>query len=571
MTNKDVALVLEHIADILELTGESRFKVIAYRRAADVVESLSQDINELADAEKLQKLPGIGAHTAERLEQLLKTGRMRYYEELKLKVPPGLVELTKIRGLGPKTAVVLYEKLAITTVAELEEAINQHKIRDVKGLGAKTEENIARNIEEMEKHEERILLSEAYPVAMEILKQLREQPFVEAAEPAGSLRRMRRTIGDIDLLASSRQPEKVMDFFTEIPQALRVEAKGKTKSTIMHRSGRYVDLRVVVPEEYGSALQYFTGSKEHSVHLRGIAKDRGLKISEYGIFEVKTGQRLGGRTEEEIYSELNLPVFDPEIREDKGEIELAYEGRLPKLITLEDIKGDLHIHTKKSDGLNSMEEMVTKAKELGYSYICISDHSENLKVAGGLTVNELGKQIDYIKQFNKKEKNFRVLVGAELNIDNDGNVDYEDELLAQLDFVGASIHTGFNQSKEQLTNRIIKAIGHPHINLICHPTAEILNQRPAYQLDFPAIFKAAAGTGTILELNSYPNRLDLRADYLREAKRQGVKIAINTDTHNYNHLDFMFYGVAIARRGWLEEGDVVNAWAIEKLLKFVGH
>lgn len=569
MTNKDVANILNHIADILEILGESRFRVVAYRKAASVVESLSQDINDITEAEKLQQLPGIGTHTAQRLEELLKTGRMKYYEEIKRKVPPGLVELTKIRGLGPKTAVVLNEALGVASIGQLKQAIKKHQIRDIKGLGAKTEENILRNLQEMEKHEERILLADAYPVAQEILVQLREQHFVLAAESAGSLRRMKRTIGDIDLLAASKEPDKVMDFFTGIPQAVRVEAKGKTKSTIMHRSGRYVDLRVVGPEEYGSALQYFTGSKEHSIHLRGIAKDRGYKISEYGIFDVKTERRLGGKTEDDIYAKLDLPVFPPEIREDRGEIELAYEGKLPKVITLEDIKGDLHVHSKKSDGLNSVEDMVEKAKELGYSYICISDHAERLKVAGGLTVDELKNQIEYIKKLNRQFKDFKVLVGAELNIDNEGNIDYSDELLAQLDFVSASIHSGFSQSKEQLTSRMVKAIEHPHIDLICHPTAEILNQRPPYQLDLPAVFEAAARTGTVLELNSYPNRLDLRADYLRAAKRRGVKISINTDAHTAGHLQYMFYGVAIARRGWLEKKDVINTWPLEKLLEFV--
>lgn len=569
MTNKDVANILEHIADILELTGESRFKVIAYRKAANVVESLPQDINELADAKELQKLPGIGSHTAQRLEELLKTGRMKYYEEIKNKVPPGLVELTKVRGLGPKTAVILYESLGITSIGELEKAAKEHKIREIKGLGAKTEDNILRNLEEMEKHEKRILLAEAYPIAAEILKQLRKQPFVGDAEAAGSLRRMRRTIGDIDLLASSDEPEKVMDFFTGLPQAVRVEARGKTKSTIMHRSGRYVDLRVVVPQQWGSALQYFTGSVPHSVHLRSIAKDKGYKINEYGIFDVKTEERLGGKTEAEIYGRFDLPVFEPEIREDKGEIEAAYQNRLPELIALDDIKGDLHVHTKRSDGLNSIEDIVAEARRLGYSYICISDHAERLKVAGGLTVDELKQQIDYIKKLNAKEKNFRILVGIELNIDNEGNIDYEEDLLKKLDFVAASIHSGFNQPKEQLTQRMISAIKHPYVNMICHPTAEILNQRLPYQLDIPAVFEEAAKTNTVMELNAYPNRLDLRADLLREAKRWGVKIAINTDAHNKNHLQFMFYGVAIARRGWLEPKDVINTWPVKKILQFV--
>lgn len=569
MTNHDVANILDHIADILELLNESRFRVIAYRKAAGVVDSLTQDINEMPDAKQLQKLPGIGAHTAQRLEELLKTGRMKYYEELKSKVPPGLVELTKIRGFGPKSAVVVYDALGVTTLAELEKAAKEHKIREIKGLGTKTEDNILKNIKEMEQKEARILLAEAYPVAQEIVHNLREQTFVDNAEMAGSLRRMRRTIGDIDLLASSEKPEEVMDFFTTMSSVVEIQAKGKTKSTILHRSGRLVDLRVVTPEEYGSALQYFTGSKEHSVHLRGIAKEKGYKLSEYGIFEVKIGKRLGGRTEEDMYKPLGLPVFAPEMREDKGEIEAAYEGKLPDLITLADIKGDLHVHTKKSDGLNSIEDMVAKAKQLGYSYICISDHAERLKVAGGLTTEELQTQIENIAKLNKKEAGFRILVGVELNIDNEGNVDYNPKLLSKLDFVAASIHMGFNQSKEQLTERMLKAINNPSVNMICHPTAEILNQRRPYQIDLPKIFEAAAQTGTILELNSYPNRLDLRADYLRSAKKAGVKIAINTDAHNKNHLHFMFYGVAIARRGWLESSDVINTWPVEKLLDFV--
>ncbi len=569
MTNKDVAYILSQIADLLEILQESRFRVIAYRKAASVLESLPKDVNDVSEQGRLQELPGIGTHIAERLEELLKTGRMKYFEELKQKVPDGLLELIKIRGLGPKTAVAVYENLGIASVGQLEKAAKEHKIREVKGLGAKVEENIIKNIKEMEKREERILLAEAYPIAQEIIKELRKQPFVVSAETAGSLRRMRRTIGDIDLLASSNEPEKVMDFFAMMSFVVEVEAKGKTKSTITHQDGRKVDLRVVSPDQYGSALQYFTGSKQHSIHLRGIAKDKGLKISEYGIFEAATEKRLGGEIEEDIYSKLNLPVFQPELREDKGEIEAAYEGDLPKLITLKDIKGDLHVHTKKSDGLNSIEDMVSKAKQLGYSYICVSDHAKNLKVAGGLTVKELEMQIKNIKELNKREKNFRVLVGAELNIDNDGNVDYDSSLLARLDFVSASIHTGFNQSKKQLTERMLKAIENSNINLICHPTAEILNQRPPYELDLPVIFKAAAETKTAMELNSYPNRLDLRADYLRAAKKDGVKIAINTDAHNYNHLEYVFYGVAIARRGWLEKKDVINIWGVEKLLKFV--
>ena len=570
MTNQDVADILDNIADILEILGESRFRILAYRKAANVIDTLPEDINDIDTADDLQKLPGIGTHIAERLEELLVTGRMKYFEELKEKVPPGLVELTKVRGLGPRTASLLYEKLGITNLAQLEKAVSEHKVRDVKGLGAKTEANILKNIKEKETFEERILLSESYEIVQDILEQLRSQPYVLMADAAGSLRRMRRTIGDIDLLVSSNEPEKVMDYFITIPQSIGVDAKGKTKSTITDISGRKVDIRVVPPESYGAALQYFTGSKEHSVHLREIAKQKGLKLNEYGVFDSETDKKLGGATEEDMYSRLDLPVIEPELREDHGEIEAAYEKRLPRLVKLEDIKGDLHAHTEKSDGLHTIEDMVAKAKELGYSYICISDHAQNLKVAGGLTVNELEKQIKRIDYLNKKEKDLRVLVGVELNIDNDGGVDYDEKMLKKLDFVAASIHSGFGQSKEQLTKRMITAIENPSVNMICHPTAEIINKRKPYALDLSAVFDAAAKNKTIMELNSFPSRLDLRAGYLRLAKKEGVKIAINTDAHNAKHLDYMFYGVAIARRGWLEKKDVVNTWPVEKLLKFVG-
>ncbi|KKK70589.1 hypothetical protein LCGC14_2922460, partial [marine sediment metagenome] len=321
-------------------------------------------------------------------------------------------------------------------------------------------------MKEKETFEERILLAEGYEIAQEILEQFKTQPYILSAESAGSLRRMKRTIGDIDLLVSSKNPEKVMDFFTQLPQSIGVEAKGKTKSTITHESGRKVDIRVVEPESYGSALQYFTGSKEHSVHLREIAKQKGLKLNEYGVFDAKTNRKLGGAAEEEMYSSLGLPVIEPELREDHGEIEAAYEKRLPRLVKLEDIKGDLHAHTEKSDGLHTIEDMVAKAKELGYSYICISDHAERLKVAGGLSTKELNTQIKRIEDLNKKEKDFRILVGVELNIDNDGGVDYDEQMLKKLDFVAASIHSGFGQSKEQLTKRMITAIENPSVNMI---------------------------------------------------------------------------------------------------------
>jgi DNA polymerase (family 10) len=434
-------------------------------------------------------------------------------------------------------------------------------------MGALSEENVLKGIEQFRKHRERILLYEALPLAQKIIDELKAQSFVERAEMAGSLRRRKETIGDIDLLASSQEPAKVADFFTRLPDVIRIVGKGESKSTVVMKNGLQVDLRAVSPDEYGSALQYFTGSKEHSIHLRGIAKDRGMKISEYGIFDVKTDKRLGGKTEEEIYERLGMDAPPAIIREDRGEIEAAAAHQLPDLIKLSDLKGDLHVHSIWSDGHSSLEQLVDLARQLGYVYLGICDHAEKLKVAGGLSVKELEKRQTEIDKLNSSAADFRLLSGIELNIDNTGGVDYPDEILAGFDIVVGSIHSGFGQSREHLTERMITAMNNPHIDIIGHPTGRILGKREPYQLDLEAVFKAAAGSGTILELNSYPDRLDLRDDYLMAAKKLGCKFAINTDAHAASQLHFIEYGIFTAQRGWLEAEDVINTYPLERLIK----
>ncbi|HZD59465.1 MAG TPA: DNA polymerase/3'-5' exonuclease PolX [Anaerolineae bacterium] len=573
ISNEEIAQILDEIGDMLDIMGESTFRVRAYHRAASSIRGLTRPAVEIYDqggVKALDAIPGVGSHTAQRLEQLITTGHLPYYDELKQKVPIPLTELMNIPGLGPKKARKIYDALGVTTIKDLVKAIEEHRLQNIPGFGRKTEENILRGIRQFEKMHERILLSDAYPIAREIVELIRQQPFVEWANTAGSLRRMKETVGDIDLLSSSSKPSKVMDFFTSIPQVAYVLAKGETKSSIIAKNGLQLDLRVVSPEQYGAALQYFTGSKPHNIHLRDIAKKRGLKINEYGVFDVATDERLAGRTEEEVYAILGMETPPPTIREDKGEIEAAMEGRLPHLVELNDIKGDFHVHTKWSDGINDIEDVAQMAIDLGYTFVVISDHAERLHVAGGLTPEELEEQLQEIAKLNEKFDGLEILTGMEMNIDNEGNVDFGPEVLGKLDVVIASVHGGFQQSKEQITRRIIKAIENPYINIIGHPTGRILGLRPPYEVDLLAVFKAAADTGTFLELNAYPNRLDLKDDHLREAKeRFGCMFTIDTDAHVAGHMVYMEYGVATAQRGWLEKKDVLNTYEVPEIKKLL--
>lgn len=573
LSNEEIARILDEIGDMLDVLGESTFRVRAYHKAASSIRGLTRPIVQIYEeggVKALDEIPGIGSHTAQRLEQLITTGHLPYYEELRQQVPLPLTELMDIPGIGPKKAKKIYDALGITTRDGLVRAVEEHRLEKIPGFGRKTAENMLRGVRQFEKLHERILLSDAYPIAREIVDLLRQQPHVERADTAGSLRRMKETVGDIDLLSSSYEPLQVMDFFTSMPQVLYVLAKGETKSSIVARNGLQIDLRVVSPDQYGAALQYFTGSKPHNIHLRDIAKKRGLKINEYGVFDVATDERLAGKTEEEVYGILDMDTPPPTIREDKGEIEAAMARDLPHLIQLSDIKGDFHAHTKWSDGVNDIEDMVQMARRLGYKFIAISDHTERLRIAGGLNREEFEEQSAVIAELNERFDDIEILRGMETNIDNEGNVDFEPDFLAQFDVVIASIHGGFNQSKDQLTRRMITAMENPYVNIIGHPTGRILGQRPPYELDLSAVFKTSAETGTFLELNSYPDRLDLKDDHLRDAKeRYGCRFAIDTDAHVTGHLLFAEYGVAMAQRGWLTKDDVLNTRDVSEVKRIL--
>lgn len=570
LDNEEIAKILDEIGDLLEIIGETTFRVQAYHKAAMNIRSMARSITEVYEAGELEKIPGVGGHLAERIGTLISTGHLPYLEELKKKVPVSLIELMAVPGLGAKKARKLYDELNITTIQELLRAVENHEVREVPGMGAKTEENILRGIRQLEQMSGRILLQQALPISEEIVRDLRSQPFVGRADTAGSLRRMKETIGDIDLLAASRKPSKVMDFFTSLPHVAYAVARGVKKSSVVLTSGLQMDLRVVAPEEYGAALQYFTGSKAHNIHIREIAKKQGLKINEYGVFDVETDERVAGATEEEVYEYLGMATPPPELRENRGEVEAALERSLPRILELSDIRGDLQVHTNASDGVSKLEEVVETAQGLGYEYLCITDHAERLQVAGGMSEEELRKHFEKMDKLNDRLNGFRVLKGVELNIGNDGEVDYPDSFLAEMDVVLASIHTGFTQPKEQLTRRMIKAMENPNIDIIAHPTGRILQRRPPYDLDLPEIFKVAAETGTALECNAFPDRLDLRDDYLMEAKfTYGCRFAISTDAHNAEHLRYMRYGVATARRGWLEKNDVINAHPVDKMLRML--
>jgi DNA polymerase (family 10) len=570
MDNLEAADILDDIGDLLEIKGESSFRVQAYHRAAHVIRSLPQDINLiLKQKEGLRQIKGVGKGLAERLEELLTTGKMSYYQELKSQIPPSLAELIKIQGLGPKKAKLVFDDLGISTVEQLEIAAKNHKLAKLPGFGLKTEENILRGIALYQQKSNRLLLNQAMPVAEKVIEQLKKLKEVQEISAAGSLRRWQETIGDVDILVGTDNPKPVGEAFCLLPDVKSVLGKGETKCSVVFHNGLQIDLRLVKTEEFGSALQYFTGSKAHNIHLREIAKKRGLKLSEYGVFTISSGKRLASRTEKEVYQALGLPYIEPVLRENKGEIEAAQSGKLPNLIKLSDIKGDLHVHTQESDGQSSLEELASFAKTLGYQYLGLSDHAEKLKVAHGLDKNRFLRQWQQIDNFNKANQDLYLLKAVELNIDNYGLTDFDDEFLSQFDIVTASIHTGFNQNKDEITARIISAIRNPHIDIIGHPTGRIIDRRSPYPVDLPKIFAEAAKTKTILELNAFPDRLDLNDDQLREASRMGIKFAINTDAHHYGQLAYIRYGLATAQRGWIEPDMVINTWQLEKLLNWL--
>ena len=566
MKNQEIAKIFNEIADILEIKNENPFRIRAYRRAALNVEGLTRNVEDLSEDELL-KVPGVGKDLAAKVAEYIKTGKIATHEELKKEIPQIVLDLESVPGLGPKTAMLLHEKLHIKSIDELAKLAEEHKLAGLPGIKGKTEENILKGIGMLKRGRERSPLGKVLPIAQDIVDQLRGKAPLTRINIAGSLRRWKDTIKDIDILAMSDNPKEVMRVFVHLPHVKDIIMQGPTKSSVVIKEGLQVDLRVVEKESYGAALAYFTGSKEHNIRLREMAVKRGLTINEYGIFRVKDNKKLGGEKEEDTYRILDLQYVPPEMREDRGEIEAAIEGKLPKLVTIEDIKGDLHVHSKWSDGSHTSEQLVDAAKERGYSYFALTDHSQGLGVARGLTVERLVEQKKEIDAINKKLKNFRILLGTEVDIRSDGTLDFPDDVLQTLDIVVASIHSGFKQTKEQITSRIVAAMKNPYVSIIAHPTGRLIGERDAYEVDMDKILKTAKETGTAMEINSYPLRLDLSDIYAKKAKEMGIPIVISSDAHVTTQFNFMSYGVSLARRSWLEKEDIVNTLEAKQLLK----
>lgn len=567
LKNLEISRMFDQITRMLKIKGENPFKIRAYEKIALVLENLPIDIEIIYQQGGLNNIPGVGSAIAQKIEEFLTTGKLEYYEKLKEAVPSGVMELLDISEVGPKTAKLLYEELGVDNMEKLEKAVKQHRIKDLPGMGEKSETNILRGIELYNRRKERVLLGTALPLAEEIVGSLHQLKETEKINFAGSLRRKKETIGDIDILVTSQKPEKIMKTFTSLPQVREILAEGPTKSSVITKDDIHVDVRVVEPISFGAALQYFTGSKAHNIKLRELAVKRGLKINEYGVFDSETGQRIAGEEEEEVYLILDLPFIPPELREDRGEIEAAQQNKLPRLVGYPQIKGDLHLHSKWSDGVHTIKQMAEAAKKKGYKYIAITDHSQSLKFAGGLIEERLQEQIEEIRKLNQALDDFTVLTGIEVDIKSDGSLDFSDEILSKLNVVIAAIHSGFKQESKIITERLVGAMQNRFVSIIAHPTGRLIGYRESYQVDIDKIMDMAAKTGTILEINAYPERLDLNDVYCRMAKDKGVQLAIETDAHSVDGLEFMNLGVDVARRGWLEEKDVINTLPLDKLLK----
>ncbi len=568
MKNIEVAELLNEIADYLEFQ-EEQFKVRAYRKAALVIEGLSEDITQIWKDNKLEELPGVGEGIAKKIDEFLRTEKLKYLEELKKKTPVDMEQLGAIEGIGPKTILKLYKELKVKNVAELEKAAKQGKIQRIKGLGPTVEQNILKSIEFAKKTSQRVPLGFALSSAEEVVNALKTLKEVSRVSIAGSTRRMKETIGDIDILATSKNPEKVIDFFTNMPNVADVLAKGDTKSSIRLKEGIQVDLRVLDDNIFGAALLYFTGNKEHNIMLRKIAIEKGLKLSEYGLFDKKTNKLVAGKTEEDVYKKLGIDYIEPEMREDEGEIELAQHHMLPRLIGYNDVKGDLQMHTKWSDGNNTIEEMALAAKKLGHEYICITDHTGKLAIAHAIDEKKILEQKKEIGKINKKLSGITILQGVEVNIKGDGTLDMPDKVLKQLDIVVASIHSGFKNPKEKITKRMQKAMENENVDIIAHPTGRLITKRESYDIDLETVFDIAKKTNTIMEINSYPERMDLRDTHVKAAVKAGVKLAISTDAHNADQLHFIKLGIGTARRGWATKNDVINTRKLKDMLRIL--
>ena len=557
---------------LTEMTEEDpnvQFRARAYYRAADTIASLSENVTDIYDkygVNGLLEIPSVGKAIASKIEEYLKTGKMQHLEELKAKVPINIDELYRIEGMGPKTIKIFYDKLQIKNLADLEKAATEGKLKTLPGFTEKKEQDIFKQIEFFKRGKGRLIIGEVYPLVKQIEKRLQHIAGVKNAAAAGSIRRMKETIGDIDYLVAASDPEQVIDFFVKMPEVQEILGMGRAKAFVKLASGIDADLLVVPEESWGSALQYFTGSKEHSVQLRKIAISKGLRLNEWGVF--KGDKRVAGTTEEEVYKILGLHWIPPEMRENAGEIELGRQGKVPKLVEYGSLKGDLQVHSENSDGTATIEEMVRGAKAFGLDYIAITDHTKSLKLAGGLEEQELLEQADKISQLNDRlrEEEFRILSSAEVNIMKDGSLDIPNTVLDKLDIVGAAIHSHFNLPIETQTERLIKAAKNPSVDILFHPTGRLINKRAGYALDIEKVIEAAKDTNTVLEIDAHYDRLDLKDEYVRMAVRNGVKLVIDSDAHHPIHYSFLTFGIAQARRGWAIQSDILNTLPADKLL-----
>ncbi len=569
--NKQLEEIFEEIADMLSLDANaSRFEVNAYRNAALTIGSMQEDASAVyakGGIKALMELPGIGKGIAEKIEEYIKTGHIKKYEMLKKAYPINFKELTSINGLGPKKIAALYSALKVTDLKTLKEAVESHKVRELSGFGAKSEQEIEESISMLEESKGRILLGEALPVAEGIVKKLLESGFVDTAAIAGSTRRMKETVGDIDILATSTDGEKAMDFFSSLDEVGKVMLRGPTKETVWLKIGTTCDLRIVKPESFGAAMQYFTGSKEHNVEVRKIAIKKGYKLNEYGLFQ--GSKSIAGDNEEEVYRKIGMQLVPPEMRENKGEIELAKNNEIPSLISYSDLHGDMHTHTKETDGMNTLEEMAEEARLLGHEYFATTNHTKSLKVAHGMDDRQFAEFFKQVDRLNEMHKYPYILKGAEVDILKDGRLDLERKTLESMDCVIASIHSNFSMNEKEMTARIIKAIDSGLVNIIGHPTGRIINERNACQVDLEKIADAAEANNVALEINAFINRLDLNGDSILALKEHKVMFAIGSDAHQRQHMHFLRYGIGMARRGWLEKYKVINTLPLNRLLEFL--
>ncbi|MBL7167723.1 DNA polymerase/3'-5' exonuclease PolX [Candidatus Bathyarchaeota archaeon] len=567
--NARVAEVLYEIGEILTIK-EDRFRSRAFNMAAQRITALTDDVRNVHGRGELEEIPGVGKSIAAIIVEVLESGTSVVLEELRESLPQGVRELMALEGVGPKRAMTLNRELGITSIDDLEEAIKGQRIRGLKGFGPKTEENLQKSIEEHRMMQGRFLLGAVLPVMDEIKAYMSESPAVLKIEFAGSARRRKETVGDLDVLVASNEPEEVVERFVSMPPVIRVLAQGSTKSTVVLERNLQVDIRVMEPGDYGAALQYFTGSKEHNVKLRTIAVKAGYKLNEYGLYERDTDRRVAGEDEEGIYRVLGMDLMPPELRENRGEIEAAMGASLPSLVELGDVRGDLHLHTKWSDGNATVEEMAARARGMGLEYITVCDHTKSLGIANGLDEGRLRAQISEIDAINESTEGFRVLRGVECDIKADGSLDLPDSVLRDLDWVVASVHSGFRATEGEMTERIVSAIHNEYVSTIGHLTGRLIQRRMPYAVNTEEVFEAAASQGVMMEINAFPDRLDLDDVNSRAAMEQGVKVSIGTDAHAPGHLDFIALGVSVARRGWLEAGDVANTMSADELLRLRG-